>query len=187
MGTPNRTPCDEAIGRAAERAKAGDTGAWLELYRLYGRRVIALLIGTFKVPREAAEDSAQEVWLRVFRALPAWQADDFCAWAFVIIRNVAAEHWRRAARAPGGLDAAPDPASDLPPADRRAEDEDELRKFRDCFDRLPPDDRAVLRGRMADKSYEQLAAEFADNVPNMRKRAFRARQQVRACMGGDRE
>ena len=88
-------------------AAAGDERAAEALYRVHEelvRRVVARI-----VPPDAIDDSAQEAWLRVFRALPRFRGEcAFSSWIYRIAGNVALSAVRRSAAAPDRAEA-PDP------------------------------------------------------------------------------
>lgn len=79
------------------RARGGDNAAWVELMRLHQAavfRLAYLLLGD----ADAAEDVAQEVFLRAFRVLDRFDASrPVRPWLLEITRNQAF-NWRRALR-----------------------------------------------------------------------------------------
>src|SRR5262245_44513282 len=71
-----------------ERAKAGDHAAFEQLIECYQRKVLSTawrILGN----QEDARDAAQEVFLRVYKYLRGFRADqDFAGWLYRIIINV---------------------------------------------------------------------------------------------------
>jgi RNA polymerase sigma-70 factor, ECF subfamily len=108
---------DEALVRAA---RAGDAGAFGQLYERYFEKVYGYL--AFKVGSPAeAEDLAGQVFLRAMEALPGyrWTGVPFPAWLFRIAHNLLVDWLRRAGRRPtvplddvAGFATADDPAAD---------------------------------------------------------------------------
>lgn len=93
---------DERLESLVRRARNGDTIAFRELYAGYFRRVYAYTYVRLG-EREQARDAVQDVFLGVWRGLPAFQyrhPGSFPAWLFRIARNVVAEHVRRIRRSP---------------------------------------------------------------------------------------
>jgi len=88
-----------ALGRAIERARAGDEMAFRALYRDTHPRVLRYLQA---IVGADAEDVASETWLQVARDLPGFSGDSdgFRGWVATIARHRAADHLRRARRRP---------------------------------------------------------------------------------------
>ena len=83
------------VWRVVERAQAGDTDAFAELYDRYMDlvfRYIYYRVGT----RALAEDLTSETFLRALRRITSvtWQGRDFGAWLVTIARNLVADHYK---------------------------------------------------------------------------------------------
>ncbi len=78
------------------RCLTGDETAWEELVREYTRRVYALCY-RFTGSDGEAQDLTQEVFLRVFRTLKSFRADEgsFGTWMTRVARNLLIDHYRR--------------------------------------------------------------------------------------------
>ncbi|WP_232102663.1 RNA polymerase sigma factor [Gimesia aquarii] len=80
------------------RAKEGDEGAFTELVASYQDRIVGIfchLLGN----QEAAEDLAQEVFLRIYRSRANYQAKaKFSTWLFRIANNLASNSRRNKGR-----------------------------------------------------------------------------------------
>lgn len=89
------------------RCLAGDEGAWDEIVRTYSRRVYSLAY-RFTASHEAAEDLAQEVFMRVYRTLEQYDpnAGNLSNWLIRVARNLIIDDWRKRGRSPteGGDD-----------------------------------------------------------------------------------
>ena len=87
-----------SVASMIERAKAGDPAAFEEMIDCYQRKVISTawkMMGN----REDARDAAQEVFLRVYKYLGGFRADqDFAAWLYRIIINVCRDQMRKRGR-----------------------------------------------------------------------------------------
>ncbi len=80
------------------RAKAGDQTAFTQLVTNYQDRLVGLLAHMLQ-NKEAAEDLAQEVFLRVFRARNGYEPTaKFSTWLFRIANNLANNQRRDAGR-----------------------------------------------------------------------------------------
>lgn len=78
-----------------ERCLAGDSTAWESIVRTHTRRVYNLCY-RFTTHREEAEDLTQEVFLRVFRTLKSYDANQGAlgVWMHRVARNLLIDHYR---------------------------------------------------------------------------------------------
>ncbi len=142
--------------------------------------------------REEALDATQEVFLRVWRALPGFRGEaQVSTWVYRIAWNVllsrARRERRRAARAvelplleaemaQRLRDPAPDP-------ERRAEAADELAQVAAAIARLPEPHRAVLWLRDGEGlTYAEIARALDVPLGTVRSRLARARELLRRAM-----
>jgi RNA polymerase sigma-70 factor, ECF subfamily len=123
--------------------------------------------------RGLAEDLGQEVFLRVVRAAPGYDAREReTAWVFRIAQNVVRDAWRRRARSVE--DARP---MDLATPAPQAVGLDLDRALAD----LPDEEReALLLAEIAGLSYAEIASATGATPAAVRSRIFRARQALRA-------
>jgi RNA polymerase sigma-70 factor, ECF subfamily len=103
---PGNGPDEGAL--LAERCKAGDSAAWVELVKLQNRRVYALCY-RFTGNGADAEDLSQDVFLKVHRNLNNFDSSkgSFQTWLATLARNLLVDHFRRSRqeRATDSLDA----------------------------------------------------------------------------------
>lgn len=131
---------------------------------------------------DAAEELAQEVWLRVARAAPDCDDDArFRAYAFTVARRLLVDHHRRrAARITlvgleGGLDQVPGPGD--PEGSLRAADL--LATVDEALSALKPEIAEVFRLRMTeDVSFQQIAARQATGLNTALGRMHRATKAI---------
>lgn len=78
------------------RCIGGDESAWEELIRLHSRRVYGLCF-RFTNSAAQAQDLTQEVFLRVFRTLKTFRAEEgsFATWLARVTRNLLIDNYRR--------------------------------------------------------------------------------------------
>jgi RNA polymerase sigma-70 factor (ECF subfamily) len=160
---------DLDTARLVTRFQAGDREAFAELYTRHFDRVYGYLRVAVKSAHEA-EDLAQQVFMRVFEALPRYErrAQPFRAWLFVLVRNAAISALRKnhgiEVEDPVELDRHRDasaPADDALPVLSWISDRD-LMLF---VERLPLAQRQVLLLRyMLDLSNVQIA-EILERTP----------------------
>ncbi|HEY3603871.1 MAG TPA: ECF subfamily RNA polymerase sigma factor, BldN family [Sporichthyaceae bacterium] len=88
-------PSTGRVGQLVDRAKAGDTDAFAQLYDRYLDtiyRYVYYRVGS----RQLAEDLTSETFLRALRSMGTftWQGRDFGAWLVTIARNLVADHFK---------------------------------------------------------------------------------------------
>ena len=167
-----------------DRARAGDRAAFSQLVRLH-QAVVRAYLGAHLREGEAADDLAQEVFLRAFRRLDAFQLPEtgtMRPWLMGIARNLLLEHLRR----PGRLEARVDPEAtgeagqvvrDPVEVERRIE------ALQRCVDKLAPAAaRLVWRHYFERRTLASLAAEENKQESALRMRLLRIREVLRACI-----
>lgn len=79
-----------------ERCIAGDETAWEQLVRTHTRRVYAMCY-RFTNSGSEAQDLTQEVFLRIFKSVKSFQADEgsFTTWLVRVTRNLLIDNYRR--------------------------------------------------------------------------------------------
>jgi RNA polymerase sigma-70 factor (ECF subfamily) len=110
MAPPSSEPADDAT--LVERARCGDESAYAELVARHQQRIIRV---AYRITgsREEALDVAQEVFLKAYRKLGAWEPRaPFGAWLLRLGVNQAIDHRRRIRRRPDertvGVDRVPE-------------------------------------------------------------------------------
>ena len=170
------------------QAKAGDAAAFEQLSSTYADRLFMLLLRLLG-DRGEAEDVAQEVMLRAWRAIATFRGkSSYFTWLYRIAVNEANRALQRRARRPATVPIGPDelllPASGLDDPALRAENR-ELRAalVRALYD-LPPDLRTAVVLRDVEGLSTQDAAEIAGvGQAAFKSRLHQARLRVRAAVG----
>jgi RNA polymerase sigma-70 factor (ECF subfamily) len=179
------------------RARDGDAEAFARLVSLWQDRLVTLFLHQTG-DHATAEDLAQEVFLRVYRARGSYQPTaKFTTWIHTIAANVASDLRQRAYRrrehgvppsvsasSSGiGLEQIAVAASGLMPA--RQVDRGELRAVvQAALASLNERQRmAVLLAKFEHCSYEEIAASMKITVPAVKALLFRARDQLRESLG----
>ena len=150
----------------------------------YRRKVFALAYSLLR-DRDAAEDVAQEVFIKVWRALPGFDARaSLSTWIYAITRNTSLSALR--ARRPqsslsdpeimNAVDASNSTSSDDAISDRAA--------ILRLVDQLPMKQRQVIMlFYMEDQAHEEVAAMLAMPVGTVKTLLHRARARLRAATG----
>jgi RNA polymerase sigma-70 factor, ECF subfamily len=173
------------------RAMAGDVDAYGDLVRSYQQRIFNL-IGRMVNRREAAEDLAQEVFIKAFRKLGSFRFESsFYTWLYTIALNTCRNYWRR--RTPEMLDvndemnasvveraASAEPVDDVVYRNQRAY------LVRAALEQLPPDQKEVLvLCDLEGLGYQEIADMLEVPIGTVRSRIFRARATMKGMLPED--
>jgi len=164
-----------------KRISHEDEQAFDEFYRQTAPRLVAFIrqiVGS----REAAEDVAQETYMRVWSRLNEFELEPahLRAYLFGAGRRRAMDWWRKqsSAAAIAGDEAVENIATKC-----RVENASVIG---DLFQRLPTEQRTMLWLREVEgQSYEELAQSFDVPVGTVRSRLFHAREALRKLWRGD--
>jgi len=175
------------------RVRDDDALAFEELVQRYQNRLVSILQHLVR-KREQAEDLAQEVFLRVYRARKSYQPDaKFSTWLFTIANNVAKNAKRSLARrrevnlasAPQDADVPPAleqmalAASGLMPA-RQLDKSERAEMVRLAMESLNERQRmALLLSKFENMSYVEIADTMEMSVQATKSLLCRARENLR--------
>ncbi len=180
-----------------ERFKAGDQTAFDELMQRHYRAVLNLVFRFTGASGQAAEDLAQDVFLRVYRALPRFEARArFFTYLYKVTMNLCFKERARWARrrsrtvsldgawddpeAPG-MRALPDPAGSAQDHFERREAAVEVRE---AVMELPEEQRAaVILHRFHHLSYEEITEVLGISLPAVKSRLHRAKLALQKRLG----
>jgi RNA polymerase sigma-70 factor (ECF subfamily) len=179
------------------RVRADEPGAFEELVERYQHRLVAVmhhLVGNL----EEAEDLAQEVFLRVYRAREKYRPQaKFSTWLFTIANNLALNSLRSRQRKPmvplnvhdsGPL--GPRPAEQLVqdnarPPDSRLEQQELAGVVQRALDGLNERQRmAVVLNKFEDMNYAEIAEVMGLTTKAVKSLLSRARMNLRAALQG---
>jgi RNA polymerase sigma-70 factor, ECF subfamily len=182
-------PADEPLHIA--RAKGGDREAFSQLVRMH-QAVVRAYVSAHVRPVEAADDLAQEVFLRAFRRLDAFQLPESGSirpWLLGIARNLLLEHLRAPARLEARRPADLEEALETrqleggPGPQDAMEMERRIAALQGCVDKLAPAAFALVwRHYFERRTLASLAAEEKKQESALRMRLLRIREALRACI-----
>jgi len=158
LATPSPTASDPA--RAAflntlQRAKEGDIKAFEEIFQLYHRRIYNAVYGMLGDPDDA-QDVTQDVFMRLYDALPTLRADEaFSTYLYRIALNLCRDRARRKKRVrfqsmdtPRTDEEGENEPMEFPDLGRLPEEtitnEELTRRVRQAVQTLSPDHKAVI-------------------------------------------
>lgn len=169
--------------------KAGDENAFTELVDRH-RDAVVNLTYRYLGNRTDAEDLAQEVFLKVYRARQRYEpAAKFTTWLYRVTANACLNEVRDRRRRPtfaaATFDAGEDPAPTVSDGDaasplEEAERSEMRAHVRAALADLPERQRmALLLNKFHGLGYEELAESLAMTVPAVKSLLVRARENVR--------
>lgn len=174
------------------KVREDDAAAFEELVLRYQSRLVTVLEHLVH-RRELAEDLAQDVFLRVYRARKSYQPEaKFCTWLFTIANNVAKNAKRTLSRrkevgVTPGADGENAPrlehmvlaASGLMPA-RQLDKAERAAMVRQAVADLDERQRlALILSKFEGMSYEEISVAMEISVKAVKSLLFRARENVR--------
>jgi RNA polymerase sigma-70 factor (ECF subfamily) len=176
------------------RVREDDGKAFQELVDKFQHRMIGVLTHLVGNPDEA-EDLAQEVFMRVYRARGEYHPQaKFSTWLFTIANNVALNALRRKRRKPayqleptlsqsGSVNTRPEETLAVAPLtepDRRMRHEELTNVVQLALSQLNERQRlAVVLNKFEDMSYEEIAAVIGVSTKAVKSLLSRARTQLR--------
>jgi RNA polymerase sigma-70 factor (ECF subfamily) len=173
------------------QVKEGDAGSFELLLNKY-RRPLVNYLNRMVQNQAVAEELAQEVFLRVYRARATYEpAAKFTTWLFRIATHLALNALRdsRHQRKEQSVDGAGPEGQPLQLADPRANREDQmlaetrLAAVRQAIGRLPENQRAaVLLHKYEGMDYAQIADALGCSVSAVKSLLFRAYESLRVSL-----
>jgi RNA polymerase sigma-70 factor (ECF subfamily) len=179
------------------RIARGDEVALRDLIEKHQGAVYGTIAKMLGDPVEA-QDLAQQVFVRVYRAAGSYRATaQFKTWIFTIVRNLVFNEHRRRSRAilislhPSDNEqmySGSSADSDLPDTSNRTPGEnmlqqEMLRKIDQAILALPDQQRlAIVLRRYDEFSYQQIAEILKTSVPATKSLLFRARETLRVAL-----
>ena len=170
------------------RAQKGDKEAYRDIVEAYKDRLFGMVL-TLVPARPQAEDLVQEIFVKVYFALPKFTGDSaFYTWMFRIATNHCLDHLRRRKPPEFSLDAPIDESETMRRVDQIPAPESELpdRSFEtpsetgSILASLSEEQRAILTLReLEGHSYEELAVLLNCNINTIKSRLNRAREALK--------
>lgn len=178
------------------QVRDGDAAAFEELVVRYQNRLLAILQHVVST-REQAEDLAQEVFLRVYRARRSYQPGaKFSTWLFTIANNVASNALRSRSRrrevqlgnprsqgsGEANLEQMAKEASALMPT-RKLDEAERAEVVRHAMESLNERQRmALMLSKFEGMSYAEIAEAMEMTTPAIKSLLSRARENLRTLL-----
>lgn len=173
------------------QAQEGDMQAFEELMERYQKKVYNIALRMLKSEQDAL-DVSQEVFLRLYHALPSFKGDSaFSTWIYRITLNMSIDFNRkqkkRADQVSLSLYDSEGEEYHLPLADYRSDpqqvlsDREAIRAYQRALDRLPGDQRqAVMLRDVTGLSYQEIAEVMDCNMGTIKSKINRGRERLKA-------
>ena len=168
---------------ALEACRRGDREAFDRLVERYQRDVYRLCYRDLN-NHEDASDTAQEVFLKAYRAIGSFRGDSaFSTWLYRIAVNTCLNF--RAARKPAGQELPEAIVDPRPGAQSRVESDERSQRVREAVSRLPEKQRAtVILKVYHDLTHEEVAGILGATVGTVKANLFHALGNLRKTLGG---
>ncbi len=184
--------------RLVLQAQQGDQDAFQKFVEITQNRISRVVRSVVHCDRIAAEDLVQEVFVRVWKALPRFRGESVLPWIHAVATNVAISEWRqqraqKRAHKPLSIDAPIAGTDDLriePPSRERMPDDlsgqrEFAAKVRSMVLELPDEFRLPLVLReLEGMSYEEVAVALSLPGGTVRSRIHRARCMLQQMLQG---
>jgi RNA polymerase sigma-70 factor (ECF subfamily) len=171
---------NDKINELARNAVSGDADSFRELVFEVTPRIERFLHRQGASP-EDAEDVAQEVWLRVTKALGRYDPRrGFLTWVFTITKNAWIDCIRKGKQLPASTK-----LSEQPLGNPEQTSVDALEQLFHCLDGLCEEYRTIIRLRYGSEglSLEQVAQRLGESYGSVRAKCQRAVNQLLDCVG----
>lgn len=175
-------PADEAIIQLIQTGRAQEV--FDRLVPAYRRRIFGLAYSILR-DRGAAEDLAQEVFVKLWQTLPRYDGRaQLSTWIYAITRNAAISALRRRRRSVSLSDPAViEEVEDVVAAPDAASDDASLRRH---VEALPEKQRqAVILYYLDERSVDEVAAMMGMPVNTVKTHLHRARAGLATALGAD--
>lgn len=184
-GSSASVPASAAGDPRVERAQAGDSAAFTQLYDDCGPAVQAMLRAM--IPRDQVEDLHQEVFLTAWSALARFDSRaDFRPWVYGIARNLVRRHLRKEGREARKRDQATQRAPMLHAQDVDLERRERVERVLAQLRKLPAAERELLGLRLIEgMSPSEIAVWVGSSPGSVRVRVHRALARLRALCQED--
>jgi RNA polymerase sigma-70 factor (ECF subfamily) len=185
-----RTKIEEPEEKLIAKAKRGDIYSFERLVEKYQKKIYYLALRMTR-SHEAADDLAQEAFIKAFYALKSFKEGySFSAWVYKICMNLTINYLKRQ-KFTIPESQLPDNSLDLLNEKEKGDFSDQLvkeelrKKIEQEIDNLPPDFKAVfILKTYEDLSYEQIAQALKISKGTVMSRLFRARERLQRSLKG---
>lgn len=166
-----------------ERAKAGDERALRSILESHYSLIYAVAHGILQ-NRSDAEDTVQEIFIKIHRSLPSFRgASNLSTWIYSIARNEALNALSRRVDREISIDECSDIISEAKDPESSLSEEEIARTLERCMQRLDEDQRVAIDLRYrGEKSYEEIAEIMDIPLGSVKTNIYRGKMQLRRML-----
>jgi RNA polymerase sigma-70 factor, ECF subfamily len=159
----------------AQRFAAGDEEAVTAVYRRYAGPILTVAMGTLG-RRDLADEALQTTMLKAWRAADSFDTSrELAPWLYAIARRVAIDIYRRESRV-AASELGDDDVAVVPLSFERTWEAWEVRT---ALDKLPPDEREVVRlSHLVGMTHQQIAEQLGVPLGTVKSRSSRAHRRL---------
>jgi RNA polymerase sigma-70 factor (ECF subfamily) len=160
----------------ARRFAAGEEEAVTAVYRRYAGPVLTVAMATLG-RRDLADEAVQTTMLKAWRAASSFDPSrELAPWLYAIARRVAIDIYRRESRAAAATELGDDDVAVVPLSFERTWEAWEVRT---ALDKLPPDEREVVRlSHLVGLPHPQIAEQLGVPLGTVKSRSSRAHRRL---------
>jgi RNA polymerase sigma-70 factor (ECF subfamily) len=159
----------------AQRFAAGEEEAVTAVYRRYAGPVLTVAMGTLG-RRDLADEAVQTTMLKAWRAADSFDTSrELAPWLYAIARRVSIDIYRRESRMTAS-ELGDDDVAVVPLSFERTWEAWEVRS---ALDKLPPDEREVVRlSHLVGMTHQQIAEQLGVPLGTVKSRSSRAHRRL---------
>ena len=159
----------------ARRFAAGEEKAVTAVYRRYAGPILTVAMGTLG-RRDLADEAVQTTMLKAWRAAGSFDPSrELAPWLYAIARRVAIDIYRRESRVSAD-ELGDDDVAVVPLSFERTWEAWEVRS---ALDKLPPDEREVVRlSHLVGMTHQQIAEQLGVPLGTVKSRSSRAHRRL---------
>ncbi len=167
-------------GELARRFAAGDDEAVTAVYRRYAGPIFTVAMSALG-QRDLADEAVQTTMLKAWRSAGSFDTSrELAPWLYAIARRVAIDIYRRESRTPLADELGDDDVAVVPLSFERTWEAWEVRA---ALDKLPPDERDVVRlSHMVGMTQQQIAEHLGVPLGTVKSRSARAHRRLAALL-----
>lgn len=181
-------PSEDEDSQLMTKVRDGDTRAFAKLFERYKVPILSYIRRQVRHPT-VAEELAQEVFLKVYRARQSYEPKaKFSTWLWTISRNTIIDHHRASSQGWVEVPDFTDTVMDALPDEGDSPEEKLLagvaqERLDECLEKLPARSKEILMLRVqSDLTYEELSEIVGESVANIKTLTHRARRMLTLCL-----
>lgn len=175
------------VNTIVDQAARGDALAFDQLVQMFSLRLLRFLTLSRGLPLQRAEDVAQNVWLKVWKALPGRKPGPFTNWLLTIARNAATDDQKSAYQRLVRQDIEDGILPNVATNTGHPTDDLEFalisERLAACLEKLDVERRLIIERFAAGESQDAIAQQLQIPIGTVKSRLSRGRHDLKVCLG----